>query len=227
MKGEYVLTRTNLSVEKGETVHDQLYVELRRALMSGKFKPGHSLSIRHLVEKYGVSATPARETIKRLQAERALVIGQNRVPTVPLPTLDSIKELREVRMSLEGLATEKAAALISTEEIAQLEVHYESMTSAISSGANDLYLSSNWDFHRTIYKAAKSDLILDIIETLWMRTGPLVSSALVAENHTEQSMGHHKRALMGLKKHDHIAARAAVEADIGMAAADMMERLYP
>ena len=56
-----MMTRINLSVEKGETVHDQLYVELRRALMSGKLKPGHSLSIRHLVDKYGIlQRQPAR-----------------------------------------------------------------------------------------------------------------------------------------------------------------------
>lgn len=154
------MTRINLSVEKGETVHDQLYVELRRALMSGKLKPGHSLSIRHLVDKYGISATPARETIKRLQAERALIIGQNRVPTVPFPTLEGIRDLRDVRMSLEGLATEKAAALIAPDEIDQLEVQYENMSSAISEGSNEAYLSSNWAFHRTIYKVAKSDMIL-------------------------------------------------------------------
>ena len=49
----------------------------------------------------------------------------------------------------------------------------------------------------------------------------------MAENHTEQTMVHHKRALMGLKMRDHVAARAAVEADIGVAAADIMARLYP
>ena len=101
------------------------------------------------------------------------------------------------------------------------------MSFAISEGGNEAYLSSNWAFHRTIYKAAKSDMILDIIETLWMRAGPLVGTALIAENHTEQTMGHHKRALMGLKMRDHVAARAAVEADIGGAAADIMARLYP
>ena len=60
-------------------VNKQVYDVLRRNLMIGHFKPGQPVSIRYLTETLGVSATPAREAIKRLQAEHALVVGSNPV----------------------------------------------------------------------------------------------------------------------------------------------------
>ena len=60
-----------------------------------------------LTETLGVSATPAREAIKRLQAEHALVVGSNRTPSVPVLTREDLRDLRDIRLALEGIATEK------------------------------------------------------------------------------------------------------------------------
>ena len=90
-------------------VNEQVYEMLRRSLMSGYFKPGQPISIRYLTETLGVSATPAREAIKRLQAEHALVIGPNRTPSVPVLTREDLRDLRDIRLALEGMATERAA----------------------------------------------------------------------------------------------------------------------
>ena len=67
-------------------VNKQVYDVLPRNLMIGHFKSGQPISIRYLTEAMGVSATPAREAIKRLQAEHALVVGSNRTPSVPVST---------------------------------------------------------------------------------------------------------------------------------------------
>ena len=61
-----------------------------------------------LTETLGVSATPAREAIKRLQAEHALVVGSNRTPSVPVLTREDLRDLRDIRLALEGIATKKS-----------------------------------------------------------------------------------------------------------------------
>jgi len=216
-----------LKVGKSDTVHDQVYMELRRCLMNGQLKPGQAVSIRYLGEQFGVSATPAREAIKRLQAERALVVGANRAPTVPVPNRTDLHNLRDIRMSLEGLAAHKAAALISTDELDQLEIRYRTMFACINNGDADGYLETNWEFHRIIYKAAQSELMMDIIETLWMRAGPLIRLALPGESHMENSMAHHTHALDALKRGDPVAVRNAIEVDISSAANDLEESLPP
>ena len=215
----------SINVEKGETVHDQVYMEVRRCLMNGQLKPGQAISIRYLSEQLDVSATPAREAIKRLQAERALVIGANRVPTVPIPNLKDLRDLRDIRMSLEGLAAQKATSLITTDDIALLEASWQTMSDCVSSLDYDSYLETNWAFHRIIFQAAQSELMMDIIETLWMRSGPLVRLALPGDSHMFDAMANHTRALDALKRGDPVAVRTAIEADIGGAASDLEEYL--
>ncbi len=215
----------SINVEKGETVHDQVYLEVRRCLMNGRLEPGQTISIRFLSEQLDVSATPAREAIKRLQAERALVIGSNRVPTVPIPSRKDLRDLRDIRMSLEGLAAHKATSLITSDDIAQLEVCCQTMFDSIDRGDADAYLETNWAFHRIIYQATQSELMMDIIETLWMRSGPLVRLALTGDSHMAVSMSHHTHALDALKRGDPVAVRTAIEADISGAASDLEQFL--
>ena len=212
-------------IEYSETVHDQVYLTLRRQLMNGSLKPGQAISIRYLTKKYNVSATPAREALNRLQAERALVVGSNRTPTVPLPSRKDLRELRDVRMSLEGLAAEQATTLITPEELDEIDIHCKNMEAAIKGNDNNGYLHSNWAFHRVIYKAAQSELMMDIIETLWMRAGPLIRLALQGEGHMQHYMKHHTGALEALRCGDPTAVRTAIETDISSAAADLESTL--
>ena len=90
-------------------VNDRVYDALRRQLTSGFLQPGQAISIRYLTDLLKISATPAREAIKRLVAEHALVIGPNRTPIVPILTRADLRDLRDIRLALEGMATERAA----------------------------------------------------------------------------------------------------------------------
>jgi len=70
-----------------------------------------------------VSATPAREAIKRLQAERALIAGANRAATVSIPSRSDELDLRDICMLLEGLATEKTVSFIKADDTSTLETY--------------------------------------------------------------------------------------------------------
>ena len=206
---------------RNETVHNRVYETLRHELMVGDLKPGQAVSIRYLVDRFNISTTPARQTIEHLQAERALVIGSNRTPTVPVPNRDYLYDLRDTRIALEGLATEKASGHISPADMLRLDAHVDNMYQAIQTDNADGYLHSNWLFHHIIYQSAHSRLMLGIIETLWMRAGPLFRFALPSKKHTAVSMTHHVRALESLKKDDAVVARTAIENDIRSAADDI------
>lgn len=223
--GEKKPANGEAGVEKRETIHDKVYLAVRGELMTGTLQPGQSVSIRQLVEKFGISATPAREVLARLQAERALIVGPNRTPSVPHPSPNDLRDIRDVRIALEGLATEKAARCISEQELDELDAHSADMYGAIRANDKRAFLQSNWAFHRVIYRAAQSDLLIDIIETLWMRAGPMIRLALPGERQMRQYMEHHNRALEALRRGDALVARAAIELDIGSAAARLEETL--
>src|SRR5689334_18492683 len=102
------------------SLRSQVYDWLREALTTGRFAPGQKLSFRFIAGTLGVSLTPVREAIRRLVAEGAFEMRPNRSVRVPLMTRDRILELRDIRLALEGLATEKAAALTTRAHAASL-----------------------------------------------------------------------------------------------------------
>jgi DNA-binding GntR family transcriptional regulator len=203
------------------TVNDRVYDTLRRQLTSGLLQPGQSISIRYLSDLLKISATPAREAIKRLVAEHALVIGPNRTPVVPILTRDDLRDLRDIRLALEGMATERAATQMTLEDLSYLRTLCERMESAIQEKNFDQYLDSNWRFHRNIYRVSSSPYMMSIIENLWMRAGPHVRLTFLEASALGNSMGHHRQALQSLSRGDGVGARIAIEADIAGAASDI------
>ena len=102
------------------SLRSQVYDSLRDALTAGRFTPGQKLSFRFVAGTLGVSMTPVREAVRRLVAEGAFEMRPNRSVRVPLMTRDKILELRDIRLELEGLATEKAAARTTREHATTL-----------------------------------------------------------------------------------------------------------
>lgn len=202
-------------------VNDRVYDALRRQLTSGFLQPGQAISIRYLTDLLKISATPAREAIKRLVAEHALVIGPNRTPIVPILTRADLRDLRDIRLALEGMATERAAAMMTLEDLSFLKKLCEEMETAIKENNFDQYLESNWRFHRSIYRVSSSPYMMSIIENLWMRAGPHVRLIFLEASAIGNSMGHHRQALQALARGDGVGARIAIEADISGAASDI------
>lgn len=202
-------------------VNDRVYDALRRQLTSGFLQPGQAISIRYLTDLLKISATPAREAIKRLVAEHALVIGPNRTPMVPILTRADLRDLRDIRLALEGMAAERAAAMMTLEDLSFLKKLCEEMETAIKENNFDQYLESNWRFHRSIYRVSSSPYMMSIIENLWMRAGPHVRLIFLEASAIGNSMGHHRQALQALARGDGVGARIAIEADISGAASDI------
>lgn len=215
----------SIQTSQQQTVHTRVYRMLRRSLMSGRFVPGQPISIRYLTEQLAVSATPVREALKRLEAERALVAGPNRALMVPILKRRDLRDLRDIRIALEGLAVEKAVERMTETEVAEAARFCAEMDGASRTGNADLYLAANWEFHRAIYRAARSELLMSMIENLWVRVGPFFRLALSDATHMSNSMVSHFAALEALRRRQAKAARCAIEADIGNAAADLEKLL--
>jgi DNA-binding GntR family transcriptional regulator len=92
-----------LKVSNRENFTSRVYAQLREALMAGRFWPGQRLRIGELALAMGVSQTPVREAIMQLVREGGLEIRSSQAITVANLSLSRYKELREVRLLLEGL----------------------------------------------------------------------------------------------------------------------------
>ncbi len=197
-----------------DTLQDQAYNKLREALMTGLIMPGRNLTLRATAEVMGTSPMPVRDAVRRLEIEHALVARSNRTLGVPEMTYASLIELREVRVALEGLAAEKAALLITADELDEVDRRYQEMAAAAAAGDHGAYLRANWAFHSGIYRASRSELLVSIIEPTWMRIGPYVRLMLPDRASLIDSLGNHQRALEALRRHDPAIARQAISRDI-------------
>lgn len=197
-----------------ETLQSQAYNKLREALMTGLIIPGQNLTLRATAEAMGTSPMPVRDAVRRLEIEHALVARSNRTLSVPEMTYASLMELREVRGVLEGLAAEKAAMLITAEELAEVESCYREMAAAAQAGDPGTYLRANWAFHSAIYRASRSQLLVSLIEPTWMRIGPYVRLMLPDRRSLVASLGNHQRAIDALRMRDAASARQAISQDI-------------
>lgn len=208
-----------------QTLNDRAYGALKKGLMSGQFKPGEVLTIRHLAAEYGISATPVREALQRLVAERALELQRNRSIGVPIPTLEKFVELRRIRCLLEGLASELATPHFRSADIARLARIIEEIDVDIATYNPAGYLRRNEKFHFLIYERARSPQMLRIIQDLWTQVGPFFNSLFEDRTYLAEANDGHRKIIAAIRSGDPAAVRDAVVWDIGEAADSLMQRL--
>lgn len=197
---------------RGE-LQDRIVDELRRALMVGAFVPGQTISLRKLAEDFGTSAMPVREAINQLTAANVLEMLPNRTVCVPRMTPARFDELTRVRLALEGMAAEMACRRATPQLVKRLEKVNADLMRAIKERDIVGCLTRNQEFHFTLYEAAASEVLLPLIEPLWLQAGPIMYFSLISPDMPWDASAHGD-VLEALAKKDSAAARRAIERDI-------------
>lgn len=200
-----------------ETVQDRVYASLRAAIMRGEVKPGQTLTIPGLAETFGTSAMPVRQALFRLAAERALTVVAGRTVGVPLLSRSRLRDLRRVRIQVEGLAAEWAAANATPALIAKLGELVDEMWKDSEAEDASGFLSRNQAFHFAVYEAAGSPALVPIIESLWLQIGPYLSLLHRSGNY-HAGNAYHQALKEALAIGDGAGARHALQGDIDAAA---------
>src|SRR5690606_518438 len=137
-----------------------------------RFDPGQALTIASLAKSFQTSHMPVREALRRLGAENALEIASNGSACVPTLSVERLDEICRAAVALEGLATEIAAGNIQADEIEAVELHMAEHEASSASGNVYDMLLKNRDFHFAIYRASRSEVLVQLIDSLWLRYGP-------------------------------------------------------
>ncbi|MBT8767255.1 GntR family transcriptional regulator [Pseudomonas boanensis] len=197
-----------------ENLQEQLYQRLREGLLAGQFKPGERLKIRDLAAAWGTSPMPVRAALQRLVAEGALEGEPQRSVRVPPMTRERFTQIFQVRMAVEGLAVEAAAARLSAAELETLQGCMRRMDIAIEGRDVQGYLNDNSLFHMTLYRACANPILLRTIETLWLQVGPFFNRLFTEADLSLRLNDFHEDAFKALQAGDGKAARAAIEQDL-------------
>jgi DNA-binding GntR family transcriptional regulator len=140
-----------------------VYDALRNAILTSTFQPGQRLDVRHLAAELGVSPTPIKEAITRLEAEALIEVRPRSGTFVTAVSPEDIYETFEIRCALECLAGEKAIAHATPADIARLRAIADGIAAASDDSTHS---AGNVDFHKTIVTLAGSDRLRDTYESL-------------------------------------------------------------
>ncbi len=213
-----------------ESVQDRVYTELRRALISGLFAPGQVVTIRQLSDAMMTSTMPVRDALGRLISERALEVLPNRSIRVPPMTLERIDDLLRTRILIEGEAIALAAPRMSPAIISTLRgfmTEWQVLRLGGDPATVDQEAALNQAFHFEIYNACGSPVLIPMIESLWLQSGPCTRAAIFAfsEAGESDSAHFHLNMIDALVAGHAQAAREALVADISRPFAFLRKKL--
>lgn len=202
---------------------DRVCERVRYELASGQLHPGERLIIRHLAQRYGISATPVREAIQRLVAEGSLSVTKGRTAIVPELSLADFEEIRIIRHALEGMAARLAAPNVTEQDLDGLERLIKDMYADLEKWALGSYLVHNEQFHSKIYSRAGSGRLIELIDRYWMQVGPILNYLVADPEFRERGNEGHEQILEAARRRAPEDLAAAVIADID-SAAEMLKK---
>lgn len=206
-----------------ETLGERVTGELRALLVAGRLAPGEKLSLRRVAEALGVSMMPVREAVSRLAADGALEVLPGRAVRVPVLTLAQFRELTRLRLVVEGFAAEEAAKVATDAQIERVAGFEDAFRRAAGGDPPDAMagVAANRDLHFALYEAAAMPSLVEMIERLWLKAGPILNLDMRYEPRRLKggsAVQAHAALLEALRRRDAVAARHALETDIKAAA---------
>jgi len=193
--------------------HDRVFRGLRSRIMHGDIAPGQALTLRGIGKEYGVSMTPARESVRRLVAEGALTLSSSGRVSTPELSNERIEELAALRSLIE---VELASRALPRAHMALIE-RLQTINAAVGDAAMRqdavAYIRTNLEFHRTLYLRAQAPAMLAMAETVWLQMGPTMR-ALYVRLKRKDPPHFHRLIIAALKAGDEPGLRLAVRSDV-------------
>ena len=158
----------NLKVNMNEylPLRDVVFNTLRDAILKGELEPGERLMEIQLAERLGVSRTPIREAIRKLELEGLVLMIPRKGAEVAKISEKSLRDVLEVRRSLEELAAELACQRMDAEALKDLEDAQKAFIQAVESGETMTMAEADEHFHDVIYMGTGNTRLVQILNNL-------------------------------------------------------------
>ena len=185
---------------------------LREAIRSGVLKPGERLMEIQLADELGVSRTPVREAMRKLELEGYVIMLPRRGNYVATISFRDINEVFEIRTSLDALASGLAAERITEEELEQLERLLVSIGENIETRNMKKVVEDDMEFHDILYKASRNQRLVGIISNLREQMTRFRSMSMSYPGRLKKTLEEHSRLVEAIAQRDvELAQKLAVE----------------
>ncbi|TCK93286.1 GntR family transcriptional regulator [Natranaerovirga hydrolytica] len=147
-------------------LRDVVFNALREAILKGELNPGERLMEKQLAERMGVSRTPIREAIRKLELEGLVVMVPRKGAEVARITQKALKDVLEVRCALEELAVKIACEKVAQKEIKALRETMEAFNQAVNKGDVEKIVEKDVEFHDIIFNSTDNEKLIQILNNL-------------------------------------------------------------
>lgn len=195
---------------------DRAYNHIRSMILSGELQPGSQIREEALAELCGVSRTPVRDSLRRLEAEMFVRRNDSQRSFVADWSLDDLEDAFQLRAMLEAHAAKRAAKRVTREQLARMRSHNAQLKHAIDALHPDVpqFLDHNRQFHGIILEAAASERLSSMLLQVTEQPVVLRTARQYDLENLRRSHHEHEELLIAFDNRDSDWAAAVMTAHI-------------
>lgn len=191
--------------ENGElkfvSLADSVFERFEDEILSGRFAKGEVFTESRLSEIFGVSRTPIREAIRRLEQENLIKNSKKGVEILGTD-INDIHDIYEIRSRLEGLAAKKCAGIITEKDVEALREILDLQEFYISKNQSEKIKDTDSQFHEKIYSICGSNVYSTVLSSLHRRIKKYRKLSVQNRDRALCAANEHREILEALSKHD-------------------------
>lgn len=204
----------NMAIDNYLPLRDVVFITLREAILKGNLKPGERLMEVDLANKLGVSRTPIREAIRKLELEGLVKMAPRKGAEVAEITLEDLTDVLEVRKNLEDLAVELSCKKATEEDIEEMKVCQKNFEEALKSDDLTVMAEADEAFHHVIYNTTRNRRLIQILYNLREQMYRYRLEYIKDENQRKVLVDEHNKILEAISERNIQEAKKAISIHI-------------
>lgn len=201
-----------IQLESYKPLREIVFETMREAIIRGDLAPGERLMEVQLAEEMGVSRTPVREAIRKLELEGFVAMIPRKGAYVADYTIKDITDVFEIRAALESLAAGLACERITEQELDELQILVVKVGKTIKDNDIDALVEVDTEFHDRIYKASRNSRLEQMISNLREQIQRFRATSLATPGRIKDTLEEHKGIVDAIATRDiALAQRLAAE----------------
>ena len=214
-----------VKLDNYKPLREIVFESLREAIINGVLKPGERLMEVQLAEEMGVSRTPVREAIRKLELEGFVIMVARKGAYVAGISMKDVADVFEIRAALEGLAASLAAERITDEEKEEMERLLVRKAACVEAGDYDSLTEIDTQFHELLYKASRNERLMQIISNLREQINRFRMVSLAFPGRGREALEEHKKMAEAIAERNAALAQALAQEHIENAENALLEAM--
>lgn len=206
-----------LGAKKTTTLLAQVAEFLRAGITQGRLRPGDRLRENEWCQQLGVSRSTLREALRKLEAERLIVIEPHRGPSVAVMTMQAAHDLYAVRALIEGYAAREFAVHADNKRRAQLKAAFSALKAQAAKRDRGALLAAKQAFYDVLLNGCNNTVVADLLPSLLSRINLLRATSFTQADRTPKSLCEIEQIVLSITKRDPDGAERAARFHIQQA----------